>query len=500
MNTKIIIVSLAALALASCSNWSNKERSPADASKSGAQPLVLSQSIIDGIAQRDINSQSCNQELSKLIRSYESLPASMDLDEVKGQGQAILDQSFEARLALHSMLPNFSNDCKRLVKELFLNMRIVEDFVGVNFYDDKQVTAESLTYQKEATPIYETGNYHPFHVGKGIDEKEKFQFKNGDIIITKGVSFISSTISELATPKSLYSHIVFVHVDEKTKVVETIESYVGRGVTIFPIEEALKNENARILVLRAKDSAMASKAADLMYNKVVSLKAKKKVIPYDYNIDFTDNSKLSCEEVAFDGFKTVSGGKVLIPENESDILLNDTEFLKRVGIKKGPLMVPTDMETDSRFDIVLDWTDFRVLRDSWRKDAILGSMFDWIEKYDYAIHEDIISFAAKAVWSSRHIPVIWPLASRAAGIPTDFMKDIPTLTIQTMASLRGIGAQMLPIVTKADEEHFKKKGRWMTREELRKALDDYRLTNPKKLRKIFRERSKKRETPDYPRR
>ena len=198
-------------------------------------------------------------------------------------------------------------------------------------------------------------------------------------MITKGVSFVSSTISEIGHPRSLFSHIVFVHVDSSTKEVTTIESYVGRGVSIFPIEEALKNENARILVLRSKDSELASKAADYMFNKVIGLKKENKFIPYDYQLDFSDNSKLSCEEVAYDSFKEVSNGKVLLPEVMSKITMNDESFLKRIGIKKGIMMVPTDMETDSRFDIVLDWTDYRLSRDSWRKDVVLGELFRWID-------------------------------------------------------------------------------------------------------------------------
>jgi hypothetical protein len=483
---KTVFMFVVVLALSSCTNWSSKKRAPADVGVVSIDLLDLSQAVIDKVATREINPQSCEEELELLISDYSSAPAHVDLSEMRNRGQEIINQSFEARMAIHSMLSILPKQCKVLVKNLFLKMRMAEDYVGVHFYNDEQVTAESISYPKEPVPVYEPEKYHPFHVSKGIDPKKKFEFKNGDIIITKGVSFISSTISELATPKSIFSHIVFVHVNGKN-VPTTIESYVGRGVSIFTMEDALKNENARILVLRAKDSVMASKAADHMLGRVEKLKEKKKVIPYDYNLDFTDNSKLSCEEVAYDGFKTVSDGKIIIPEVESEVLLDDAKFLKRIGVKKGPMMVPSDMETDSRFEIVLDWTDYRVLRDSWRKDAILGEMFRWIQEYDYRIHENLTSIAAKVVWSSRYTPLVWPLLSKAAGIPTDFMKDIPNLTVSTMASLRGIGAEMLPVLTKADEASFAKNGRWLTTEELRKTLDDFRKTNPKKLRKIFRE-------------
>jgi hypothetical protein len=223
-----------------------------------------------------------------------------------------------------------------------------------------------------------------------------------------------------------------------------------------------------------------------MFDKVMSLKEKNKFIPYDYNLDFSDNSTMSCEEVAYDAFKTVSEGKMIIPEIESLIELNDPKFLKRVGVKKGHMMVPTDMETDSRFEIVLDWTDYRVMRDSWRKDALLGEMFRWIGEYNYKIHENLTSIAAKVIWSTRNIPGVWGMLSKLAGIPKDFTKDVPGLTISTIASLKGIGGELLPVVTRADQEHFKANGKWMTKLELGNALEKYRATKPKKLNKIFR--------------
>ena len=488
MKLNKVIILLAVLITSSCSFWEKQKRLPSSTGTEYTDLIDASQVVLNAVATRGINPQNCNDEMDKLIQFYAAAPATMDLNDVKNRGQEILDKSFEARIALHSMLGILPVSCKIKLKEVFLKMRMAEDYVGIHYYPEKQISADTIKYQQEPVPVYEAEKYQPFHLGKGIDPSKKFEFRNGDIMITKGISFISSTISELASPKSIYSHIVFVHVDEKTKEVTTIESYVGRGVSIFPIDEALKNENARILVLRPKDAELAAKAANYMYAKIKNLKEKKKIIPYDYELDFSDNSKLSCEEVAFDSFKEVSNGNFIIPEVESEIKLDDPKFLKRVGVKKGPMMVPSDMETDSRFDIVLDWTDYRVMRDSWRKDAVLGEMFRWIAEYDYRIYENVTSIAAKVMWSTRYIPGVWSIMSKLSGIPKDFTKDVPSIAITTIASLKGIGGDMLKVVTEADEKYFAEKGRWMTTTELRTVLDEYRKTEPKKLRKIFREK------------
>ncbi len=485
----IIIISLVCIGT-SCSLTApimKPVRGISSTSQSGLDLLVEARTIVEMVATREINQDSCDHELGNLISDYQLLsPQNLDLNEMKTNGQLILDASFEARLALHSVLTILPLNCKIKIKELNQLIRLSDDYVGTHFYQDPQVTSGSIDFPNEKIPVYEPESYHPYHVGAGIDPKAKFQFQNGDIMITKGVSFVSSTISEIAHPRSLFSHIVFVHVDSTTKEVTTIESYVGKGVSIFPIEEALKNENARILVLRSKDSELASRAADYMFNKVVALKKQNKFIPYDYELDFSDNSKMSCEEVAYDSYKHESEGKIILPELMSDITMNDASFLKRIGIKKGKMMVPTDMETDSRFNIVLDWTDYRLMRESWKKDVVLGEMFRWINEHDYKIHENLTSIAAKVIWSTRNIPLVWNMMSRVSGIPKNFTKDVPSLTITTLASLKTIGGILLDELTKADIDYFTKNGKWMSSEMLRDSLERFRESDPKNLKKVFR--------------
>jgi hypothetical protein len=225
MKIKNIFLLFSILAISSCSTyWSKSWRKPSSLNYKNNDLLESSQLIIDKVATREISSQTCANDLDSLIEIYDKAPASINMDAVKNQGQEILDQSFEARMAIHSMLSTLSNECKAKVKKLYLKMRMTEDYIGIHHYNDPQISADSIKYQEGPVPILEAEKYHPYHVGNGVDPKAKFEFKNGDIMITKGVSFVSSTISELASPKSLFSHIVFVHVDSKTKELTTIES------------------------------------------------------------------------------------------------------------------------------------------------------------------------------------------------------------------------------------------------------------------------------------
>lgn len=481
LKVKILLI---LLLLTSCNCEIPKNRKPGSRlSESYKDFLQTTQLNIE----QNLNLENCSSVLSDLDSKINKITLEeISYDNVEVNGGEFLRRSFNLRLALHEKLSTLNTDCKKIVKNIFYSLRQREDIIGIHFYKDPQVSADTINYPESKIPVWDKEAYRPYFLGRNIPSQKSFEFKNGDIMITKGISFVSSTISELATPKSLFSHIVFVYVDEKTKEVSTIESYVGKGVALFTMVDALKNENARILVLRPKNAELANRAANYMYQRVVDLKKKNKVIPYDYKLDFNDNKKLSCEEVAYDAFNVESKGEFIIPEVMSHIKLRDEKFLSKLGVKVGPMMVPTDMETDSRFDIALDWTDYRVLRDSWRKDAILGEMFRWIDEEDYRIRENFDSVAAKIVWNTRFIPGLWSLMSKISGIPKDFSKDVPTKTISTMASLKSLGSIMLKYVQEKDEEHMNQKGVWMSSEELRKTLDEFRKSHPKDLEKIIR--------------
>ncbi|MBC7429679.1 MAG: hypothetical protein H7336_13765 [Bacteriovorax sp.] len=427
-----------------------------------------------------LHAKNC-PEYEQLSADYSINTDQKEIKNYKQNGQQLIDSSFQKRIELHFGLTDLNNDCKTKLQNLFTTMRMREDYIGALFYKTPQIPAESVDYKKAPAPILE-GQPYPYHLA---DQKEKFEFISGDIIITKGTSFVSSTISEVMIPKSVFSHIVFIHVDSATNVTESMESYIGHGVSRFSISEALKDENVRILVLRMKDQTLAKAASEYMYKRIKQSEINKNPIPYDYDLNFVDNSRMSCEEIAYDSLKTISKNNFIIPENSSTVYLKDQDFLKDVGLKSGKMMVPADMEIDSRFNIVLDWTDYKVIRDSERKDAVSGEMFRWMNEHHYKIQKSFKSKIAGVIWATRYIPGIWHLLSKISGIPTDYKKDVPAAAITTMASINEIGKNMLDHVTIFDEEFNRINSRWMTSAELRSNLNDYRLSHPHELDKIF---------------
>lgn len=383
----------------------------------------------------------------------------------------IIERSFKARLKIHSYLGNFSVECKKLTQELFSQMRLAEDFLGTHFY--QQIAIKEVNYEQVKPPVLEHDQYSPYHMNPKFSS---FDFKDGDILITKGISPISSIITTLTDYHSPFSHIAFVHVDPKTGQAETIESYIGRGVKFYSMIDAMKNENARILVLRPKDQKLATQAAQYMRDRIQTAKGNGSYVPYDYSLDFANNERLSCEEVAYDSYLTASNGSFVIPEAPSLIKLNNTDLQARVGMKKGRMMMPADLEVDSRFEIVLDWTDYRIIRDSWRKDVMMQVVLEANDTGKYQFPETISSRLIPYLWKTRKISWLWPIVSKITGIPEDFTPDVPDLSLSTIASLNEVQVVFLNDLQKIDKDYFTKYGVWPSKQFLNKSMNELMQT------------------------
>lgn len=419
-----------------------------------------------------LDAENCGPTLQTLADYFEGwMPTNTDGPRIRAQGTKTLQSLFKARVALHSRLEGLPPNCVASMRTVFRNMRLSEDMIGVVRYGDTQIKAEDIQFDKQPVPLLDAARYRPYQLNAAA-----FGFRKGDIMITKGVSVISSTISAIPAQPSVFSHIVFVYQD-KDGSLGTIESYIGKGVSLYPMKVALQNENARILLLRAKDQPLAQAAHDYMLNRVRTTAASGRHIPYDYVQDFASNDHLSCEEIAYDAFNTASRGAFVIPSNASAIELKDEQFLKSAGLRNGPMMVPADMEVDPRFEIVLDWTDYRLVRDSWRKDAVLHELLRWINDEHYVMHNTFKAKAAELLWKTRSNRLLWPVFSKLSGIPRDFEREVPGDGLALMTNLKALGDYLVPKLAEADRRQFDKTGRWMNQQELASALNQLRIAD-----------------------
>ena len=141
-----------------------------------------------------------------------------------------------------------------------------------------------------------------------------------------------------------------------------------------------------LLLLRPRDPALGVRAAAFMHEKVASAIAAGKPIPYDYDFNFEEHSALSCAEVARYAYEEASQGGVIVPAYPSRIQA-DPAFLERFALHAGETFEPGDAEVDPRFEIVAEFSDLSLTRDSRIKDVILSEMLHWVDELNYGLFD-----------------------------------------------------------------------------------------------------------------
>ena len=239
--------------------------------------LSWSGQILNHYQNDDWTGETCVSDLQSLETKINQLSApGLKKEDLKSEAPALLDNLFKTRVAIHSRLsPSLSDDCVKEARNLSRQFRFLEDFLGEILYQTTPIDVDNYDFEKLGpTPIDE--NTNGFLLQKAA---ENFDFKKGDLMIARGVSLLSAMIARLGDTESQFSHVVFVtqnpdKADDAKDKMQTIESYVGLGVQIYEREYALRNYNARLLVLRPKDQSLGEKASDFMRQYVVDHQGK----------------------------------------------------------------------------------------------------------------------------------------------------------------------------------------------------------------------------------
>src|SRR5213594_3516562 len=147
------------------------------------------------------------------------------------------------------------------------------------------------------------------------------EIHSGDILVSRGCYPTSALIARGNDYPGNFSHIALVHVDSVSHVASAIEAHIERGVAVSTADEYMGDKKLRIMVLRlradlpqlARDPQLPHRAAALALER-----ARSGRIGYDFEMDYTDASRLFCSEVAssvyrelgvtlWTGLSTISG-------------------------------------------------------------------------------------------------------------------------------------------------------------------------------------------------
>lgn len=399
---------------------------------------------------RNLTHENCSDQLEKFkkeLATHLRLPGALrtSIHLLKD----FEDKNFYFRKMTSSM--NLSEKCTLQLRDLYSLLRELRD-----------ITAETI--HEEELP-----RTMSFQLGK--ETLSQFPYRSGDILLTRGSSFLSATISQVSTNPSQYSHIAYVYVDPHSKKAFTMESYPNKGARIYPMDQALKNDNIRIQLFRPKDEAKAVAASTYMYNTIYQALKKNRPMNYDYLYNADDQTRLSCVEVLQQAYAVTD--KQRLPALPSRIEIKNQRFLKSIGLKQGDFFVPADIETDSRFELLWEWTDFQQTLNQRMKNIVVKKIFLWISEEDYQLVGNFKSLAANVLLLFRRQPTLWNLFTSNFG-GKDIPPEIPRNILTSIMKTNDVGKILLSELVAIDKEMFTTQERHLTTLEMELALEKFR--------------------------
>jgi Permuted papain-like amidase enzyme, YaeF/YiiX, C92 family len=218
---------------------------------------------------------------------------------------------------------------------------------------------------------------------KGVDEPSStpsadmlgLKIHSGDILVSRGGAPTSALIARGNDYPGNFSHIALVHIDEKTNLISIIESHIERGVTVSSLEEYLNDKKLRIMVLRLRSDLISDNPMLPHLAAEYSLsEARKKHIPYDFEMNIAESEKQFCSEVASSAYKKFG---ITLWTGLSTISSRGTRnWLAAFGVKNFETQEPSDLEYDPQISVVAEWRDPETLYKDHLDNAVTDVMLE----------------------------------------------------------------------------------------------------------------------------
>lgn len=204
---------------------------------------------------------------------------------------------------------------------------------------------------------------------------------SGDILVSRGGAPTSALIARGNDYPGNFSHVAFVYVDPETREARIIESHIEAGVVISTEEQYLADKKLRVMLLRPradlsqmkKDPMLPHKAARYAYERALSGH-----IPYDFEMNYKDHSKLFCSEVPSEAYERLGINLWAGVSHISSPGLR--RWLGAFGVRHFETQEPSDLEYDPQLRVVAEWRDMETLKKARLDNAATEVMLEGAEE------------------------------------------------------------------------------------------------------------------------
>ncbi|MEW6411243.1 MAG: YiiX/YebB-like N1pC/P60 family cysteine hydrolase [Candidatus Zixiibacteriota bacterium] len=203
------------------------------------------------------------------------------------------------------------------------------------------------------------------------------QVHSGDILISRGGAPTSALIARGSDYAGNFSHAALCHVDDSTGEISIIEAHIECGVTVSTREQYLNDKKLRIMVLRPRSDLPSMMVDPMLPHRAACLAldmARSNHIPYDFEMNTRDDSRLFCSEVVSSAYDSLDFPlwKKLSHISEPGL----RSWLAAFGVRNFTTQEPSDLEYDPQLRVVAEWRDPETLMEDHIDNAIIDVMLE----------------------------------------------------------------------------------------------------------------------------
>ncbi len=427
--------------------------------------------LVDLDSEQTFSINSCPAYLSNIYLTALDLdPKRFHQDQIKSDWMKVYQQLWLIRVKLHKKLQDFTKQtlqqnptaytqdkallrCVDNARNAFRLARYIEDYLA-EYLGSQPQDFDLPEGQKPEIPIPFENPESPWTVINPLFKQ--VTLKSGDLIISRGNAYSSAAIARIVEIDSQFSHLAMIYFPSgsqkeitiqealKSKDVLVLEAHIEIGSTVRSFADYAKDGNARNLLFRFPDAAVAHQAAKKSHEYLENFRKKAHQadrrrfpesdvnysVPYDFKMILSKANEVFCTEVGYYGFNEVG---IQIPTFQSQINPK-LDLVKRLGIEGSQIFAPGDMELDHRFQMVAEFRNLKKLKGLRMKDMALTSLLTWMDAgYVFAPIPPSV-FRSTIAWISRQLDFKF--------VKNQLPKNMNTKVLNTIFTLDNVASRL----------------------------------------------------------